>query len=93
MEDVNTRRRMFLSLSKLGCALQEFNSWKFHLHLTLKRVGIIATMFEKTRIHFNDDVFPAVAVVVAKASDTPGGFIRRSRRILSPAKIAIFATD
>ena len=36
MEDVNTRRRIFLTLSKLGCGLQEFNSRKFHLHLTFK---------------------------------------------------------
>ena len=31
MEDVTTRRRIFLSLSKLGCGLKEFNSRKFHL--------------------------------------------------------------
>ena len=30
------------------------------------RVGIIATTFEKTRLHFFSDVFAAVAVVVAK---------------------------
>ena len=35
-QDVNTRRRIFLSLSKLGCGLQEFNSRKFHLNLTFK---------------------------------------------------------
>ena len=29
-------RRIFLSLSKLGCGLQEFSSIKFHLHLTFK---------------------------------------------------------
>ena len=27
----------FVSLSKLGCGLQEFNSRKFHLHLTFKQ--------------------------------------------------------
>ena len=36
MEDVNTRRRIILSLSKLGCDLQEFNPRKFHLHLAFK---------------------------------------------------------
>ena len=67
MADVNARRRSFLSLSKLVCGLQEFNSRKFHLHSYLKRVGVIATTFEKTRIRFNSDVFTAVAVVVTKA--------------------------
>ena len=64
MRDVNIRRRIFLSLSKLGCGLQGFNSRKFHLQ-HLKRVGIIATTFEKKRINFNiySDVFAAVAVV------------------------------
>ena len=36
IEDVNTRQRIFHSLSKLGCGLQEFNSKKFYLHLTFK---------------------------------------------------------
>ena len=36
MEDVNTRRGIFVSLSELWSGLQEFNSKKFHLHLTLK---------------------------------------------------------
>ena len=71
MEDVNTRRRIFLSLSELGCGLQQLNSRKFNLRLTFKASwnnpgGIIATTFEKTRIHFNSEAFPAVAVVVAK---------------------------
>ena len=67
MEDVNTRRRIFISLLRLGCGLKEFNSRKCQLHSTFKRVGIIAKTFEKTRIHFNSDVFAAIAVVVAKA--------------------------
>ena len=62
MEGVNTRRRIFLSLSKLGFGLQEFNSRKIS-----PTFGIIATTFEKTRIHFNSGVFAAVAVFVAKA--------------------------
>ena len=36
MEDVNTRRRIFLSLSKLVCGLQEFNSRIIHPRLTFK---------------------------------------------------------
>ena len=60
MEDVHTRRRIFLSLAKPGCGLQEFNSRKFHLHLT------ILTIFGETRIHLNSDVF-AAAVVDATA--------------------------
>ena len=36
MKDVNTRRRISLSLSKLGCGFQEFNYRIFHLHLTFK---------------------------------------------------------
>ena len=56
MEDVNTRGRIFVSRSKLECGHQEFNSKKFHLHLTFKAT-----------INFNSDVFAAVAVVVAKA--------------------------
>ena len=43
MEEVNTRRPIFVSLSNLGCGLQEINSRKFY----------IATKFENwTRIHF-----------------------------------------
>ena len=34
MEDVNERRRNFLSLSKLECGPQEINSREFCLHLT-----------------------------------------------------------
>ena len=67
MDDVNTRRLIFLSLSKLGCGLQEFNSRKFHLHLIFREnLYIIARMFQKTRIHFKSDVFAAVAVSLLK---------------------------
>ena len=34
MEYVNKRRQIFLSLSKLGCGLQEINSREIRLHLT-----------------------------------------------------------
>ena len=67
MEDLNTRRRIFLSLSKLGCSLKKFNSTGFHLLLTFKQDATIATTFEETGIHFNGDLFAVVAVVVAKA--------------------------
>ena len=50
MEAVNTGRRIFLSLSTIGCSLQEINSRKFHLHLTF---------------NLNSDVFVAVVVAKA----------------------------
>ena len=62
----HTRRRIFVSLCKLGCGLQEFNSRIFQLHLTFKQVGIVATTFEKTQIHLDSDVSAAVAFVVVK---------------------------
>lgn len=31
MEDVGTRRRIFLSLSELRCGPQKFNPWEIHL--------------------------------------------------------------
>ena len=69
MEDVNKRRRISFSLSKLECCPQEINSREIRLHLTFsanwdKRVKKI----EKTGIHFKTGVFAAVAVVDAKAS-------------------------
>ena len=33
MEDVNKRRRISFSLSKLECSPQEINSWEIRLHL------------------------------------------------------------
>ena len=45
MEDVNRRRRIVLSLSKLKCSLQEINSRVIRLHF--QRNGINATKFEK----------------------------------------------
>ena len=38
-EDVTKRRRIFLSFSKLGCGLQEINSRKIRLHLTVSADG------------------------------------------------------
>ena len=67
MEDVNTRQRIFLSLSKLMCGLQELTPGNFTYILYLKRIGIIARTFQTTQIHFNSDIFAAAAVVDAKA--------------------------
>ena len=67
VEDVNTRRRIFLSLSKFGCGLQDYNSRKFHLHLTFRESWNNRDEVWKMKINFNSDVFAAVVVVdVAK---------------------------
>ena len=68
MEDVNKRRRISFSLSKLECGPQEINSREIRLHLPyFQQIGIKATKIEKTGIRFKTDVFAAVAVVDAKA--------------------------
>ena len=64
-EDVNKRRRISFSLCKLECGPQEINSGKFAYICHFQQIGINATKIEKTRIHFNTDVFAAVAVVDA----------------------------
>ena len=64
--NINKRLRSFLSLSKLEYGRQEINSKEI-------RVGINATKFEKTRIHFKSDFFAAVAVVDANAPYCHGG--------------------
>ena len=48
--------------------------WKFAYIRHFQRIGLNATKFEKTLIHFKSDVFVAVAVVDAK---TPIGSERR----------------
>ena len=69
MEDVNKRRRISFSLSKLECGPQGINSREIRLHLPFLAIGINATKIEKkTGIHFKNDVFAAVAVVDAKAT-------------------------
>ena len=67
MEDVNKRRRIYLSLFKLGYGPQRNRLWGNSPSFGILRIGIDATKFEKTRIHFTTDVFAAVAVVDAKA--------------------------
>ena len=68
MEDVNKRRRISFSLSKLECGPQEINSSrKFAYTCHFQQIGINGTKIEKTGIHYKTDVFAAVAVVDAKA--------------------------
>ena len=64
MENVNKRRRIFFSLSKLESGLPEINSKEIRSHFTF---SVNAKKFEKKRIHFKSDLFGAVAVVDAKA--------------------------
>ena len=63
MEDVNKRRRISFSLSKLECGPQK----KFAYTCHFRKIGINATKIEKTGIHFKTEVFAAVAVFDAKA--------------------------
>ena len=68
MEEVNKRRRNFLSLFKFECGPQDITSKEISLYIRhFPRTGINATKFEKTLIHFKSDVFTAVAVGDAKA--------------------------
>ena len=61
MEDVNKRRRI------LSAVFQKSTPGKFAYTCHFQQIGINATKIEKTGIHFKTDVFPAVAVVDAKA--------------------------
>ena len=68
MQEVNKRRRISFSLSKLERGPLESKSREIRLHIChFQQIGINATKFEKTGIHFKTDVFAAVAVVDAKA--------------------------
>ena len=71
MGDVNERRRIPFSLSKLECSPQEINSREIAYTCHFKQIGINATKIEKMGIRFKTDVFAAVAVVDAKASYFP----------------------
>ena len=76
MEDVNKRRRIFLSLSKLESGPQEINSREYIcLHLKFSE------RLKKTRIHFNSDVF-ATACGPVNGPGVPWGF--SSDSITSP---------
>ena len=48
MEDVNKRRGISFSLSKLECGPQEIDSREIRLHLPFSAIGINATKIEKT---------------------------------------------
>ena len=67
MEDVNKRRRISFSLFKLECGPQVINSREFAYTCHFQQIGINATKIEKMGIHFETDVFAAVAVVDAEA--------------------------
>ena len=67
MKDVNKRRRISFSLSKLEYGPQEIKSREIRLHLPFSANWINATKIGKKGIHFKTEVFAAVAVVDAKA--------------------------
>ena len=67
MQDVNKRRRISFSLSKLECGPLEINSREIRLHLPFSANWNKRDKVWKTGIHFKTDVFAAVAVVDAKA--------------------------
>ena len=67
MEDVNKRRQISFSLSKLDRVLKKSTPGKFAYTCHFQQIGIKATKIEKTGIHFKTDVFAAVAVIDAKA--------------------------
>ena len=68
LEELNKGRRIFLCLFKLELGLPKKSTQRKYAYIWLFRwKRIKATKFEKTRTHFKSDVFPAVAVVDAKA--------------------------
>ena len=93
MADVNKRRRISFSLSKLECGPQEINFQQIRLYYicNFQQIGVNATKIEKTGIHFKTDVFAAVAVVDAKGPysrcELRLRFWWRIQRIKVPAKI------
>ena len=66
MDDENNERRIFPFLN-LSSVPNKSIPGKFAYIWQFQRIGINATKFLKTRIHFKSDVFAAVAVVLAKA--------------------------
>ena len=67
MEDVNKRRRISFSLSKLECGPQEINSREIRLHLPFSANWNKRDKDRKNGNSFKTHVFAAVAVVDAKA--------------------------
>ena len=70
MEDVNKRRRISFSFSKVDCAPQEINS---------RKIRRLAIWNKRDKIHFKSDVFAAVAVLDAR--EIPGRRRRQKRRL------------
>ena len=71
MEDLNKRRRNFLSLFKLECGpYKKLPPGKLAYIRHFPPIGVNATKFEKTLIHFKSDVFNAAAVVYAKSGQS-----------------------
>ena len=87
IKDDNKRRLNFVSLSKLECGLKKSTPGKFADIRHFQRIGINATKFEKTLIHFKSDVFAAVAVVDAKTprSWESAGLLSGRSWVQSPA--------
>ena len=68
MEDVNKRRRISFSLSKLmSVALKKSTPGKFAYIFHFQQIGINPTKIEKTGIHVKKDLFAAIAVITANA--------------------------
>ena len=68
MEDVNKRQRIFFLLFlNWSTVPKKSNPKKFIYIWHFQLIGINATMFEKTQILVESDVFVAVAVIDAKA--------------------------
>ena len=78
MEDVNKRRRIFLSLFKLDCGRQEINAREIRLYLTF------SADWNKRECLFKVTFFAPVAVFDAKARYCPFFTIFFSWRGLSP---------
>ena len=67
MADVNKRRRISFSLSKLECGPQEISLREIRLHLQFSGNWNKRNSVCKIGIYFKSDVFAAVAGVDAKA--------------------------
>ena len=67
MEDVNNDDEFFFLFLNLSAFPKKSTLGKFAYVWHFQPIGINATMFEKTRMPFLDDVFAAVAAVNAKA--------------------------
>ena len=64
-KDVNTRQQFSFSFPELRYSPLEFNSEKFAIICRIEQDGINAMKFEVARILSLNDIFVAVAVLVA----------------------------